>query len=113
MPNGPLRNTAFNAAEHRGVTIRRMSLRPLGIFALVISATTAGLAAQNAAGGAGAILLRPARVFDGETMHEGWAVRVVGERIDAAGPGASLAAGNARVIDLAGLTLTPGLVEGH
>src|SRR3954469_7661471 len=31
-------------------------------------------------------LLRPARVFDGETMHEGWAVRVKGERIEAVGP---------------------------
>ena len=30
-------------------------------------------------------ILKPARVFDGETMHEGWAVRVKGERIDAAG----------------------------
>ena len=61
----------------------------------------------------GAVVLRPARVFDGEAMHEGWAVRVAGERIEAAGPAASVAVANARVIDLAGLTLTPGLVEGH
>jgi len=26
-------------------------------------------------------ILKPARVFDGDTMHEGWAVRVKGERI--------------------------------
>src|SRR5471032_472922 len=44
-------------------------------------------------------ILKPARVFDGETMHEGWAVRVKGERIDAAGPEASVAAAGARVID--------------
>src|SRR5437868_5112332 len=58
-------------------------------------------------------ILRPARVFDGETMHEGWSVRVKGERIDAAGPDASVAAAGATVIDLPGTTLTPGLVEGH
>ncbi len=58
-------------------------------------------------------LLKPARVFDGEAMHEGWAVRVKGERIDAVGPAASVAAAGANVIDLPGTTLTPGLVEGH
>ena len=32
------------------------------------------------------IVLKPARVFDGVAMHEGWAVRISGNRIDAAGP---------------------------
>jgi hypothetical protein len=32
-----------------------------------------------------AILLKPARVFDGEAMHEGWSVRVRGDRIEAVG----------------------------
>ncbi len=58
-------------------------------------------------------ILRPARVFDGAAVHEGWAVRVVGSRIDAAGPAASIAAAGAAVIDLPAATLTPGLVEGH
>jgi imidazolonepropionase-like amidohydrolase len=58
-------------------------------------------------------VLRPARVFDGATMHEGWSVRVKGERIDAVGADASVAAPGAKVIDLPGTTLTPGLVEGH
>ena len=31
-------------------------------------------------------ILKPARVFDGDAMHDGWAVRVKGERIDAVGP---------------------------
>src|SRR5438874_11903407 len=35
------------------------------------------------------------------------------ERIDAIGPGASVAAGGSRSIDLPGTTLMPGLVEGH
>jgi len=58
-------------------------------------------------------VLRPARVFDGDTMHEGWVVRVSGNRIDAVGAAASVTATGATVIDLPGLTLTPGLVEGH
>ena len=81
----------------------------LALFAAVI-----GLSAQSPpAAESGAVVLRPARVFDGETMHDGWAVRVVGERIEAAGPVAGISAANARVVDLAGATLTPGLVEGH
>ena len=46
-------------------------------------------------------------------MHEGWAVRVKGERIDAVGPEAASPPPARRVIDLPGTTLTPGLVEGH
>jgi imidazolonepropionase-like amidohydrolase len=58
-------------------------------------------------------ILKPARVWDGETMHEGWAVRVKGERVDAVGPDANVASAGSRSIDLPGTTLTPGLVEGH
>jgi len=58
-------------------------------------------------------ILRPARVFDGESMHEGWAVRVKGDRIDAVGAAATVAAPGATSIDLPGTTLMPGLVEGH
>src|SRR5205809_5073318 len=56
-------------------------------------------------------VLKPARVFDGDAMHEGWAVRVRGDRIEAVGPDAATA--GAKTIDLPGTTLTPGLVEGH
>ena len=58
-------------------------------------------------------LLKPARVFDGDGMHDGWAVRVEGERIQAVGPAANVAVAGASVIELPGLTLLPGLVEGH
>ena len=61
----------------------------------------------------GVVVLKPARVFDGDTMHEGWAVRVRGARIEAAGPAASIDASGAKVVELPGLTLLPGLVEGH
>lgn len=56
-------------------------------------------------------ILKPARVFDGESMHDDWSVVVRGDRIEAAGPGAT--ANNAKTIELPGLTLLPGLVEGH
>ena len=58
-------------------------------------------------------VLRPARVFDGDTMHEGWAVRVRGDRVEAAGPAAGLSTPGATTIDLPGTTLMPGMVEGH
>lgn len=58
-------------------------------------------------------VLRPERVFDGETMREGWGVRVRGDRIEAAGPAASIASPAASVVDLPGMTLMPGLIEGH
>ena len=59
-------------------------------------------------------ILQPARVYDGTAMHEGWGVVVRGRTIEAAGPIASLTvpAGAARV-SLPGLTLMPGLIEGH
>jgi imidazolonepropionase-like amidohydrolase len=40
-------------------------------------------------------------------------VRVRGNRIDAAGPAGSVDAAGAKIIDLPGTTLLPGLVEGH
>ena len=63
---------------------------------------------------AGAILIRPARLFDGvnPAPHEGWSVLVEGDRIAAVGPSLQAPEG-ARVIDLPGETLTPGLIEGH
>ena len=61
-----------------------------------------------------ATLLRPAAVFDGETLHPDWAVLVEGEKITAAGPAATLAApAGATTLELPGLTLLPGLIEGH
>ena len=59
------------------------------------------------------MVLTAARVFDGENTHQGWAVRVKGERIEAAGSAAEIDRRDAQVIDLGDLTLLPGLVEGH
>ena len=88
--------------------------RLTGAALAAIIAASIGLAAQGPARETGAVtILTPARVFDGETMHEGWAVRVRGDRIEAAGPAASVQAAGATLIDMPGTTLMPGLVEGH
>jgi imidazolonepropionase-like amidohydrolase len=61
-------------------------------------------------------LLKPARVFDGESaqLHDNWVVLVRGEKIEAVGPAGSVTApAGARAIDLPGLTLMPGLIEAH
>jgi imidazolonepropionase-like amidohydrolase len=94
---------------------------PPRVFAIALLAVAPALLAGQGRGvrptpSSDVFVLRPARVFDGETVHEGWAVRVKGERIDAVGPAASIPspAGDAgKTIDLPGLTLLPGLVEGH
>jgi imidazolonepropionase-like amidohydrolase len=66
------------------------------------------------AGQAAAPLLRPAAVFDGQDLHPGWAVLVEGQKITAVGPAAQLAVpAGAQVRELPGLTLLPGLIEGH
>jgi imidazolonepropionase-like amidohydrolase len=59
-------------------------------------------------------VLKPARLFDGESMHDGWAVVVVGDKIESAGPAGDIKApAEARVIELPGMTLLPGLIEAH
>jgi imidazolonepropionase-like amidohydrolase len=76
------------------------------LFALLAAAP---LRAQSTA-----VVLRPDRVFDGVEVHERWAVLVRDSLIAAVGPAGSLGApGDARVIDLAGATLMPGMIEGH
>ena len=81
---------------------------------LLLGLCQAPAPAQRQGRNSGAVtVLRPARVFDGEAMQEGWAVRVRGDRIEAAGPAAGIDATDAKVMDLPGLTLMPGMVEGH
>jgi len=79
---------------------------------IAMAATLATLATSAAA--AEPILLKPAQVFDGVDPHPhaGWQVLVDGDHIAAVGPNLAVPAG-AKVIDLPGETLTPGLIEGH
>jgi imidazolonepropionase-like amidohydrolase len=61
-------------------------------------------------------LLKPARIFDGESAqpHGDWVVLVRGEKIEAVGAMRDvMVPANARVIELPGLTLMPGLIEAH
>ncbi len=64
--------------------------------------------------GASQILLKPKQVFDGTRMQQGWVVLVESSRIAYAGPetGAKVPE-NAQVLPLEGMTLMPGLIEGH
>ncbi len=83
---------------------------------LLIAAACAALAslAPAVAQPKGAILLKPARVFDGvdPKPHEGWQVLVQDDRIAAIGPNLAVPAGT-RTIELPGETLMPGMIEGH
>ncbi len=88
--------------------------RILSLLALL--AVPAAFARPSAAQTPEVIVLRPDRVFDGVTpgLHSDWVVVVAGERIAAAGPeGRVPRPSEAWVIDLPGLTLMPGLIEGH
>ncbi len=81
-------------------------------LALVSALLAAPLAAQSRDDPI--VLLTPARVFDGVTMHEGWSVLVRADRILLVGPAAEASApADARRIPLPGMTLLPGLIEGH
>ncbi|MBB4615968.1 metal-dependent hydrolase family protein [Sphingomonas abaci] len=86
-----------------------MTMRWLTIAAMLLLGGAAAPSADPAP-----LLLRPAGVFDGfdGTVHAGWQVLVRGERIVAVGPELAVPAGT-RVIDLAGDTLMPGMIEGH
>jgi imidazolonepropionase-like amidohydrolase len=80
----------------------------------LLIAMAAAVASLATAATAEPILLRPAQVFDGTDPqpHPGWSVLVEGDRIAAAGPNVTAPAG-AKVIDLPGTTLMPGMIEGH
>ncbi len=61
-------------------------------------------------------LLRPAHIFDGESaqLHDGWAILVRGERIEAVGSASDIRPpAEAKFIDLPGMTLMPGLIDAH
>src|SRR5689334_781750 len=60
------------------------------------------------------LVVRAARVFDGQDVHTGWTVVVQGERITYAGPTTgAVVPKNAIIRDFPNGTLMPGLIEGH
>ncbi len=94
------------------MTPRRGSARgPLVIVAAILALGFARAQAQAPA----STLLRPAQVWTAdEPVHSGWVVLVQAGRITAAGPAGAVATPpGARVIDLPGETLIPGLMDLH
>jgi imidazolonepropionase-like amidohydrolase len=83
---------------------------------LLILAAAVALLPRSSALGQEVVVLQPGRVFtaaDAE-LHEGWVVVVTGDRITGVGPAAAIRVpGGARTVALPGLTLLPGLIEGH
>jgi imidazolonepropionase-like amidohydrolase len=79
-----------------------------------VFAMAAAISALAGAAGAEPILLRPAAIFDGVDPHPhaGWSVLVEGDKIAAVGPNVTAPTG-ARIVDLPGATLIPGMIEGH
>ena len=94
-----------------------MRIRNVLLVAGVMWGAGSGAGAQRAtAAPPRAIVLRPARVFDGvgPGLQEGVVVVVRGDRIEAVGPDTSVVTpAGAEVIDLPGLTLIPGLIDAH
>lgn len=81
-------------------------MRHLLVFLLIILSQS--LAAQNAT------LLLPDHLFDGTQMHEGWGLIFQADTIVAVGPQSELRRRQvSEVIELPGMTLLPGLIEGH
>jgi imidazolonepropionase-like amidohydrolase len=58
-------------------------------------------------------LFTNARVFDGMEMQDDWYVAVKGNKIAYAGPAKHAIVTDGEIIDATGMTLLPGLIEGH
>src|SRR5689334_12921452 len=89
-------------------------MRSLAVMLLTLVSTA--FAQERTATPATSFLLKPDRVFDAasEQAHAGWVVAVEGNRITAVGPAADVRTpANARVIDLPGTTVLPGLMDIH
>ena len=82
-------------------------MRSIIISAIVLLFANASLSQS------GFILLKPARVFDGEQMHTDWVVLVQHDTIVQAGPMRFKLPADTKIIELPKSTLLPGLIEGH
>ena len=92
-----------------------MSLRKLSL-ALCAPLLAVAANAADAPAPTTSYLLKADRVFDArsEHAHSGWAVLVQGGRIAAVGPADQVKAPNdAKVVDMPGTTLMPGMIDAH
>ena len=93
-----------------------MSLRKLLLASCASLFALAAAAADQPAAPTTSYLLKADRVFDArsERTHAGWAVLVQGDKIAAVGPAERIEApADARVVDMPGTTLLPGLIDAH
>jgi imidazolonepropionase-like amidohydrolase len=114
----PIRPTSLLASISRAAAAAFVPfLCAAGAFAQTATAgTVVAPQPQTARAPAARTLIIPDGVFDAVdgTVHRGWAVFVVGERINATGALAGLnVTGTADTIRLPGMTLMPGLIEAH
>lgn len=84
-----------------------MKIKIQSLFLLLFFALSAFAQNENF------ILLKPDRVFDGQTMHTGWVVLIKNDTIAAAGPNQFKLPAGTRIIELKNATVIPGLIEGH
>ena len=88
------------------------------LFSLML-ASTIGMSAQTQTAPKPpetVYLLKPAHIFDGESaqLHDNWVVLVRGNKIEVVGPASEIKVpADAKVIDLPGMTLMPGLIDAH
>ena len=93
--------------------MRRVVGTILGLVAGLASAASR-TAAQPAASDSSVLVLRPARLFDGDSLRTGLAVLVRGGRIVEVAPTARLVVPTgARMLELPNATLLPGLIDLH
>ncbi len=93
----------------REINVGRRAPAALAVWCVLASAA---LSAQQTS----AIVLRPARVWDGmsDQAVSGWVVLVRGDRIESAGPATELRIpSDATMIDLPRVTVLPGLIDAH
>jgi imidazolonepropionase-like amidohydrolase len=103
------RSVEQDRRKDRKMALHRVTLAKLGaVFGLIMAVVLAAPAAAET------YLLHPAQVFDGVNPqpHPGWSVLVEGDKISAVGSNIATPAG-AKVIELPGTTLMPGMIEGH
>jgi imidazolonepropionase-like amidohydrolase len=82
-------------------------MKAFGIFIILICCNGLAIAQEQ-------YYILADRVFDGEQMHEGWAVIVTGNKITAAGPVSQVKSPQDAIqVKVPGSTLLPGLIEGH
>jgi imidazolonepropionase-like amidohydrolase len=82
----------------------------IAVLAAIVLLSTGAISAPSL------FVLHPSRVWDGVSpeSHENWVVVVRGEKIEAVGPAAEVKVPEgARVLELPGTTLLPGLIDAH